>query len=126
MSNNTRLEYRQPDEVVYMEKNLKAVEHSPHYSSYADITKKLNNMVKEMDSNSTSQDYESILTFFGRVVTTILGRIVKDKLGDYIHNRRYNNNENRGNTTTNTFRSLEIPIIGTPAREYLSRHKEGY
>uniref|UniRef100_A0A0K0FRU2 Reverse transcriptase domain-containing protein n=1 Tax=Strongyloides venezuelensis TaxID=75913 RepID=A0A0K0FRU2_STRVS len=65
----------QPDEVVHMKKNLKAVEQSPHYNSYADITKKLNNMVKEMNSNSTSQDYESILTFFGGVVTTILRRI---------------------------------------------------
>uniref|UniRef100_A0A0N5BZ40 RNA-directed DNA polymerase n=2 Tax=Strongyloides papillosus TaxID=174720 RepID=A0A0N5BZ40_STREA len=125
MSGNTRLEYKQPDEVVYMKKNLKAVEKSQHYNSYADITKKLNTMVKDMDLNPTSQDYESILTFFGGVVTTILGRIVKDKLGDYIHNRRYNNNDNRGNNPPNTFSSLGIPIIGSPASRISSTPQRG-
>uniref|UniRef100_A0A0N5C294 RNA-directed DNA polymerase n=1 Tax=Strongyloides papillosus TaxID=174720 RepID=A0A0N5C294_STREA len=113
MAGNTRLEYKQPEEVIAMKTNLKAVENSPHYTSYLDITKKLNTVVKDIDLNPSGQDYESLLTFFGGVITTIVGRIVKEKIGDYLSRR--NNNTDSNNTQLNTFSSLGVPTINSPA-----------
>uniref|UniRef100_A0A0K0FJT5 DUF4806 domain-containing protein n=1 Tax=Strongyloides venezuelensis TaxID=75913 RepID=A0A0K0FJT5_STRVS len=116
MVGNTRLEYKQPDEVTYLKKNLKTVEELLHYNSYADITNKLNNNVKDMNPNPTSHNYESILTFFKGVVTAILRRIVKDKIEDFIHNKRCNNsNSDRSNISLNTFISFGVPIISSSA-----------
>uniref|UniRef100_A0A0K0F2A0 RNA-directed DNA polymerase n=1 Tax=Strongyloides venezuelensis TaxID=75913 RepID=A0A0K0F2A0_STRVS len=126
MSVNIPLAYVQPDEVQTIEKLNKYVAKSKHQSTYKDITRRLGNIVKDIDLNQTNNDYESLLTFLGGVITTIVGRIVKDKIGDYIVQRK-NNRESHNDSSShpNSYGGTGIPLIEAPSRRITTNPERG-
>uniref|UniRef100_A0A0N5BBX0 RNA-directed DNA polymerase n=1 Tax=Strongyloides papillosus TaxID=174720 RepID=A0A0N5BBX0_STREA len=125
MSVNILLAYTQPEEVQTFEKLNKYVAASKHQSTYNDITRGLGNIVKDIDLNQTTNDYESLLTFLGGVITTIVGRIVKDKIGDYIVQRKHNRESTDSSSHPNSYGGTGIPLIEAPARRITTNPERG-
>uniref|UniRef100_A0A0K0FTF4 Peptidase A2 domain-containing protein n=1 Tax=Strongyloides venezuelensis TaxID=75913 RepID=A0A0K0FTF4_STRVS len=68
-------------------------------------------------------EYESVLTFLGEIITTMVGRLVKEKIGAYVTRSKQNRidiNEEGRSTYPNSYRSIGMPLIRAPASRIIA------
>uniref|UniRef100_A0A0K0FZB9 Peptidase A2 domain-containing protein n=1 Tax=Strongyloides venezuelensis TaxID=75913 RepID=A0A0K0FZB9_STRVS len=78
------------------------------------LQKKIKNIVQDIDVKQMGNEYESVLTFLGEIITTMVRRLVKEKIGAYVTRSKQNRsdiNEEGRSTFPNSYRSVEIPLI---------------
>uniref|UniRef100_A0A0N5BYR6 RNA-directed DNA polymerase n=1 Tax=Strongyloides papillosus TaxID=174720 RepID=A0A0N5BYR6_STREA len=115
---DTPLTNNQPKELKTIKECFEDVIKTPYKRTQTDITNTLNDLVQDIDIKKMGNDYESILTFIGGIITTIVGRIVKEKIGSFVTQRRSNrfdNNSIEDTTHPYSYRNVGIPLISTVA-----------
>uniref|UniRef100_A0A0N5BMH8 RNA-directed DNA polymerase n=1 Tax=Strongyloides papillosus TaxID=174720 RepID=A0A0N5BMH8_STREA len=83
-----------------------------------DIAQSIQNVLKGVDLDKVGNEYESFITFLGGVVTTLLGRVLRDKIGSWVANRRSNNNGN--SVYNNPYELTGVPLVQSPANRISS------
>uniref|UniRef100_A0A0N5BB88 Peptidase A2 domain-containing protein n=1 Tax=Strongyloides papillosus TaxID=174720 RepID=A0A0N5BB88_STREA len=78
-----------------------------------DIARSIKNVLNEVDLNEVGSEYESFITFLVGVVTTLIGRILREKMGLWLSRRRSNNNNNV--IRNNPYDLTGIPVVQSPA-----------